>query len=113
MFCYDTVIIPLLFGCSATLAAVYPLTTTCNNWYSLTDTPMIRLPLICVLPTSPEALGEVATMIGDSATIFYKIQGDAAAQSACLYLQLAEDRFGFEIMVYRVYVDLWFLSFLR
>jgi hypothetical protein len=64
-----------------------------------------------VLPTHPEGLAEVATTVGVSMTAFSATWGNAVAQFMCLYLQPAESRFGFEIMVYRVYVVLGFFLF--
>jgi hypothetical protein len=98
-FCYDTVVTALLFIRSAAPAAVRPLTTMHDDWYPLTDTPKTRPPELHVLPTDPEALGEVATPVGESVTMLATTRGDVAARFTCSCLQLAEGRIGFEITV--------------
>jgi hypothetical protein len=112
-FRYNTVINLLLFVRSAAPVTVHPITTTCGNWYPLTDTPKTRPPIMDLLPTQPEALGAVVTTVGDSATMFAAIQADAVARFMCSHLQLVEGRIGFEITLHGVYIVLGFLSFLR
>jgi hypothetical protein len=42
---------------------------------------MTRLPPSCLLPTLPEALGEVATTTWDSTTVFTNTQGDVVGHT--------------------------------
>jgi hypothetical protein len=112
-FNYNTVIPPLLFICSADLPALHHLTTMHDDWFLLTDIPMMQLRKRHILPTYLEALGNIVTTVRDSVIVFSAIWGDEVAQFMYSCLQPVEGRLGFEMTVHRVYVVLGFWSFLR
>jgi hypothetical protein len=90
-----TLSLPPFSSFALTLATVHPLTTIYNNGYLPTNTWTIQLPIIYILPTCPEGLGEVVTTMGDSTTTFSVIWDNAVVQFTYLHLQLVEGRFGF------------------
>jgi hypothetical protein len=74
---------------------------------------MTQLPITCQLPTLPKAIGEVATTIWDSMTMFTNIRGDVVAYICAHVCSRWKVDLDFEIKVHGLYGVARFLSFLR